>query len=88
MGKILLWLQGRVKLWTKPARPVLVVVLLSDRTRSRTYLLIENALLCQQLIILKWQVKRPQLTDPERFHLVFLSRFTKFWKQAFHNYST
>jgi len=24
------------------------------------------------------------LTDPERFRLVFLSHFTKFWKQAFH----
>ena len=84
MGKILLWLQERVKLWTKPATPVLVVGLLSDLTRSRTDLLIENALLRQQLIILKRQVKRPQLTDPERFRLVFLSHFTKFWKQALH----
>ena len=42
----------------------------------------ENAGLRQQLIILKRQVKRPQLTDPDRFRLVFLSPFTKFWKQA------
>ena len=84
MGKILLWLQGRVKLWTKPARPVLVVGLLSDRTRSRTDLLIENALLCQQLIILKRQVKRPPLTNPDRFWLVLLSHFTRFWKASLH----
>jgi len=71
---------GNILLWTKPATPVLVVGLLSDLTRSRTDLLIENALLRQQLIILKRQVKRPQLTDPERFRLVFLSHFTKFWK--------
>jgi len=84
MGRILLWLQERVKLWTKPATSVLAVGLLSDLTRSRTDLLIENALLRQQLIILKRQVKRPQLTNPERFRLVFLSHFTTFWKQAFH----
>jgi hypothetical protein len=30
MGKILLWLQARIKLWTKPAAPVLAVGLLSD----------------------------------------------------------
>ena len=84
MGKILLWLQERVKLWTKPATPVLAVDLLSDLTRSRTDLLLENALLRQQLIILKRQVKRRQLTNPERFRLVFLAHFTKFWKQALH----
>ena len=84
MGRILLWLQERVKLWTKPATPVLAIGLLSDLTRSRTDLLIENALLRQQLIILKRQVKRPQLTTPERFRLVFLSHFTTFWKQAHH----
>ena len=78
MGRILLWLQERVKLWTKPATPALAVGLLSDLTRSRTDLLIENALLRQQLIILKRQVKRPRLTNPERFLLVFLSHLTTF----------
>jgi len=48
MGKILLWLQERVKLWTKPATPILAVGLLSDLIRSRADLLIENALLRQQ----------------------------------------
>ena len=43
-----------------------------------------NALLRQQLIILKRQIKRPQLTNPDRFRLVFLSHFTVFWKQALH----
>ena len=36
MGKILLWLQERVKLWTKPATPVLIIDLISDLTRRRT----------------------------------------------------
>jgi hypothetical protein len=80
MGKIHHWIQERIKHWTKPATPGL----LSDLTRSRADLMVENALLRQQLIVLKRQIKRPQLTNSERFRLVFLSHFTKFWKQAIH----
>jgi hypothetical protein len=53
-------------------------------TRNHTDLVVENALLRQQLIVLNRQIKRPQLTNPDRFRLVFLSHFTKFWKQALH----
>ncbi|MBV5347456.1 helix-turn-helix domain-containing protein [bacterium] len=84
MGKILRWLQERIKHWTKPATSVLIIGALSDLTRSRTDLVVENALLRQQLIVLNRQVKRPQLTNLDRFRLVFLSHFTKFWKQALH----
>ena len=84
IGKILLWLQKRIKLWTKPASSVLIIGLLSDLTRSRADLVVENALLRQQLIVLNRQVKRPQLTNPDRLRLVFLSHFTTFWKQALH----
>jgi len=84
MGKILLWLQERVKRWIKPATSILIIGALSDLTRSRTDLVVENALLRQQLIVLNRQIKRPQLTNTERFRLVFLSHFTKFWKQALH----
>ena len=41
-------------------------------------------LLRQQLIILKRQIKRPQLSNPDRIRLVLLSHFTKFWKQTLH----
>jgi hypothetical protein len=81
MGKFLLWLQERVKLWTKPAT---TIGILSDVTRSRADLVVENALLRQQLMILKRQVKRPQLTNADRIHLVLLAHFTKFWKQTLH----
>jgi transposase InsO family protein len=84
MGKILQWLQERVKHWTKPATSVLIIGILSDTTRSRGDLIAENALLRQQLIVLNRQVKRPQLTNHDRFRLVFLSHFTTFWKQALH----
>jgi transposase InsO family protein len=84
IGKILHWLHERIKFWTKPATSVLTIGTLLDLTRNRTDLVIENALLRQQLIILERQLKRPQLTNPERFRLVFLAHFTKFWKQALH----
>ena len=84
MDKILLWLQERIKLWIKPVTSVLIIYLLSDLTRSRIDLVVENALLRQQLIVLNRQVKRPQLTNLDRFRLVVLSHFTKFWKQAIH----
>jgi hypothetical protein len=63
IGKLLLWLQECIKLWTKPATSVLIIGLLSDLTRSRADLAVENALLRQQLIVLKRQIKRPQLTN-------------------------
>jgi hypothetical protein len=67
-----LWklLLGRVKLhiklWTKPITTGLATGILSDSTRSRLDLVARNALLRQQLIILKRQVKRPHLTQTDR----------------------
>jgi putative transposase len=59
MRKFLSWFQERIKSWIKPATPVLIIDLLSDLTQSRRVeLILENALLRQQLIILKRQVKR------------------------------
>lgn len=84
MGKFLHWLQERIKHWTKLATSVLIIGILSDLTSSRTDLVVENAMLRQQLIVLNRQIKRPQLTNPDRFRLVLLSHFTKFWKQALH----
>src|SRR6266498_1915153 len=84
MRQFLSWLQERIKSWIKPATPVLIIDLLSCLTHSRTDLIVENVLLRQQLIILKRQVKRPQLSNPDRIRLVLLSHFTKFWKQTLH----
>ena len=84
MSKFLGWLKEHIKHWTKPASSVLIIGILSDLTRSHTDLVVENSLLRQQLIVLKRQIKRPQLTNPDRFRLVFLSHFTTFWKQALH----
>ena len=68
----------------KTSDAILISGVLSDLTRSRSDLIVENALLRQQLIVLNRQVKRPLLTQSDRFLLVLLARFSRFWKQALH----
>jgi transposase InsO family protein len=79
---ILLWVEKHIKRWVQPVRPVLISGLLTDIARSRSDLILENALLRQQLIVLDRQIKRPQLTKRERLLFVLLARCTKFWKQS------
>jgi putative transposase len=55
---------------------------LTDLVRSKSELVAENALLRQQLIILRRQVKRPACTKTDRMLLVLLSRMVRTWKQA------
>ena len=74
----------RIKQRTRPTTTAIAVGSLSDLKRSRRDLIIENAMLRQQLIVLNRQVKRPQLTQRDRTCLVLLARFTGFWKQALH----
>ena len=57
-----IWIQRLIKQWSKPATLTLISGIFSDLTRSRSDLVIENALLRQQLIVLYRQVKRPQIT--------------------------
>ena len=71
-----------LKHWTKPVTATLVTGALSDLPRSRADLIAENVMLRQQLIVLKRQVKRPQLTHGDRIRLVLLARCTQFWEQA------
>lgn len=65
---------------TKPRNAV--VWLASDLVRTRSDLILENALLRQQLLILRRQVKRPQLNNRDRFLLVLFARLTRFWNQT------
>jgi hypothetical protein len=48
--------------WTKPDNHGLVGGAVADATRSKAELMLENALLRQQLIVLERQVKRPKLS--------------------------
>ncbi|HEX2910598.1 MAG TPA: integrase, partial [Chloroflexia bacterium] len=56
--------------WSKPARNSVVAVAINDLSKSKTELLKENALLRQQLIILKRQVKKPSFTSLDRFKVL------------------
>ena len=53
-----------------------------DVTRSNPELMLENALLRQQLIVLKRQVTRPKFTWRDRALFVLLSSKLRTWKQA------
>ena len=73
-----------IKKFTKPETAVLAAGIVSDIPRSRKDLIVENAILRQQLIVLKRQVKRPTFTNGDRLRLIFLSRLTQFWDSALH----
>ena len=73
---------SRFTRWTKPLRTSLPLATLTDLDRSKSELIAENALLRQQLIILRRQVKRPACTKTDRLLLVLLARIVRTWKQT------
>jgi hypothetical protein len=75
-------LSSRFTRWTKPLRTCLPLQTLADLGRSKSELIAENALLRQQLIILRREVKRPPLTRANRLLLVLLARVVRNWQQA------
>jgi putative transposase len=75
-------LRTRCVQWTKPPACSLPLGTLADLARSKAELLAENALLRQQLIILKRQVKRPTCAKADRILLVLLARAVRAWKQT------
>ena len=72
------------KKWTRPATVTLAVGAVSDMTRNRQDLLVENAILRQQLIVLKRSVKRPQFTTGDRTRLTLLARLINLWQSDLH----
>ena len=68
--------------WTKPDTTSLLQGTITDLARSKSELVAENALLRQQLIVLRRQVKRPVFKKTDRMLLVLLARAVRTWKQA------
>ena len=68
--------------WTKPDNHSLALNTALDLTRSRLELMLENALLRQQLIVLKRQVKGPKFTWRDRALFVLLASKLRTWKNA------
>src|SRR5438477_12521138 len=73
---------SRLTRWTKPLSSSLLLSTLADLSRSKSELVAENALLRQQLIILRRQVKRPACTKTDRVLLVLLARLVRIWQQT------
>jgi putative transposase len=75
-------LQQRFLRWTQPPPTSLLLGTIRDLAWGKAGLVAENALLCQQLIILRRQIKRPTYTKTDRMLLVLLARATRMWRQA------
>jgi putative transposase len=64
----------------RPAAPVFGLV--TDLFRPRRLLLAENVLLRQQLLVLRRQIKRPNLTAFDRAVIVIASAITGTWRES------
>jgi putative transposase len=78
-------LETQVKAWTKPTSDRQIAGVVADLFRSKEDLVVENAYLRQQVIVLKRQIKgRPALTPHDRRVLVLLASQLKGWQAALH----
>ena len=75
-------IQERVLAWTEPVRSAGGVGLLQAMTRPKTELILDNAVVRQQRIVLQRQVKRPALKGRDRLLLVVLASKLRTWAQA------
>jgi putative transposase len=75
-------IQERLSHWVKPSTASLLFGTFADMTRRKSELLVENALLRQQLIIFRRQIKRPTYRKRDRLLLVLLASMVRTWKQA------
>ncbi len=73
---------GRRLATTTPVAFPLVAGTLDDLVRSKPALIAENALLRQQIIVLRRSVTRPRCTPVDRTLLVLLARRVRLWRQA------
>jgi putative transposase len=75
-------IRTRASRWTKPRPVALAAELAADLTRSRGDLLLENALLRQQVLVLNRSVQRPAFTPLDRGLLVLLASRLRTWASA------
>src|ERR671933_2620077 len=75
-------LRRRLLAATRPAAAPLLTGAVADLARTKPELLAENALLRQQLLILRRQVKRPRCTPADRALLVLLAGRLRTWQPA------
>jgi putative transposase len=75
-------LRGRIRAFTRPATAPLITGTLADLVRSKPALIAENALLRQQLIIVRRSVTRPRCSPTERMLLVLLASRLQTWRHS------
>src|ERR687886_2510291 len=75
-------IRTRASRWAKPRPVALAAGLAADLTRSRGDLLLENALLRQQVLVLNRSVQRPAFTPLDRGLLVLLASRLRTWASA------
>lgn len=78
--RVLATARARVARWTWTAPLAVAAGAAVDTTRSRSALLLENALLRHQLVVLSRAVKRPRLTAADRGLLVLLASRLRAWE--------
>ena len=72
----------RLRRWTKPDNQSLALNAVLDLTRPKSELVLENALLRQQLIVLQRHAKRPTLSWRDRALFVYIASKLPTWKTA------
>ncbi len=81
VGRVVDRVEKKAREWTRP-RPSVFLGAASDLVRGKKSLLVENALLRQQVIVLRRQVCRVRFTPTDRVQLVVLARLAKSWQDA------
>ena len=85
----LIWVRAICDVIKKSLRPrtprsCLAADAARDLVRSRPQLIAENALLRQQLIVLRRSVDRPRIEDSDRVIMLLLARLNSTWAEALH----
>lgn len=71
-----------LKSWAKPLTETVPIGAVTDLTRRKSDLLLENALLRHPLVVLQRQSKRPQLSWKDRLFLMLLASQLPTWRQT------
>jgi len=76
------WVNQTLQELSRPLDGIAMLATASDLLRPRSELILENALLRQQVIVLQRNVKRPMIRDTDRRILVLLASRLRAWRCA------
>jgi hypothetical protein len=79
---LLSFLEQAFRQLTQLARSSLLLGTAADLPLTRSHLIVENALLCQQLTILRLQVQKPHLTRSGRLCFLLWASCIPHWNEA------